>query len=70
MKKTLEIEFKLDNDKSKTISLSDPKDDLTLATVTTWANNVVAKKAFIIGGAFPVALKDASIRTVDVQELT
>lgn len=70
MKKTLEIEFKLDDDKTKTISLSDPKDDLTLASVTPWANNVVAKKAFIINGAFPVALKSASIRTVDVQELT
>lgn len=36
MKKTLEMEFKLDDDKSKTISLSDPKDDLTLASVTPW----------------------------------
>ena len=70
MKKTLEIEFKLDNDKTKTISLSDPKDDLTLASVETWASNVVAKQAFIINGAFPTALKGASIRTVDVQELT
>lgn len=70
MKKTLEMEFRLDNDKSKTISLSDPKVDLTLATVEAWAANVVAKKAFIIGGAYPTALKDARIRTVDVQELT
>ena len=64
MKRTLEIEFLLDNAKTKTLSLTDPKDD-----VQTWAENVVAKKALLIGGAFPVAYKGASIRKVDVEEL-
>lgn len=70
MKRTLEIEFFLDDHKSKTISLSDPKDDLSLASVQSWADKVIAKKAFIFGGAYPIALKDASIRTVDYEALT
>ena len=37
MKRTLEIEFLLDNAKTKTISLLDPKDDLTEAAVKAWA---------------------------------
>lgn len=69
MKRTLEIEFLLDNAKTKTISLLDPKDDLTEAAVKAWAENVVAKKAFLVGGAFPVAYKGASVRTVEVEEL-
>ncbi len=69
MKRTLEMEFRLDNDKTKTISLSDPKDDLTLAPVEAWAAKVVAKKVFIVGGAYPAELKGAYIRTVEVEEL-
>ena len=46
MKRTLEIEFLLDNAKTKTISLLDPKDDISDAAVKAWAENVVAKKAF------------------------
>ena len=63
MKRTLEIEFLLDNAKTKTISLLDPKDDISDAAVKAWADNVVAKKAF------PVAYKGANIRTVEVEEL-
>ena len=61
MKRTLEIEFLLDNAKTKTLSLTDPKDDISATAVQTWAENVVAKKALLIGGA--------SIRKVDVEEL-
>lgn len=69
MKRTLEMEFKLDNDKTKTISLSDPKNDLSLAKVEAWASKVVAKKAFNFAGGYPAALKGAYIRTVEVEEL-
>lgn len=69
MKRTLEIEFLLDNAKTKTLSLTDPKDDISATAVQTWAENVVAKKALLIGGAFPVAYKGASIRKVDIEEL-
>lgn len=69
MTRTLEIEFLLDNNKMKTLSLSDPKDDLTLAKVQAWGDNVVAKKAFIINGALPVAMNGANIRTVNVVAL-
>lgn len=51
MKRTLEIEFLLDNAKTKTLSLTDPKDDISATAVQTWAENVVAKKALLIGAA-------------------
>lgn len=69
MKRTLEIQFRLDNEKTKTLSLSDPKEDLTRAMVESWASKVVAKKAFIFGGAYPTHMMDASIRTVELEEL-
>jgi hypothetical protein len=67
--KTLQITFTLDNAKTKTISLADPKDDLGKETVEAWANNVIAKKAMTIEGALPVAFKEASFRKVDVELL-
>ena len=69
MKRTLEIIFTLDNDKNKTISLSDPKEGLTQDETEKWANNVISKKAFIIGGALPTEMKDAYIRKVDEERL-
>ena len=33
MKRTLEIEFLLDNAKTKTLSLTDPKDDISATAV-------------------------------------
>lgn len=69
MKRTLEIEFLLDNAKTKTLSLTNPKDDLTEAAVKAWAESVIAKKALMTGGAFPTAYKGATIRTVEVEAL-
>lgn len=69
MKRTLQITFTLDNAKTKTISLTDPKEDLAKETVEAWANNVIAKKAMTIDGALPVAFKEASFRKVDVELL-
>lgn len=69
MKRTLEITFTLDNFKTKTLSLSNPKEDLTKATVEEWAQMVITKKAFLLDGALPVSFKEASVRKVDVELL-
>lgn len=69
MKRTLQITFVLDNAKTKTLSLTDPKEDLAKDTVATWAQNVIAKKAMTIDGALPVAFKEASFRKVNVELL-
>lgn len=69
MKRTLEITFTLDTAKTKTISLSDPKEDLAKATVEAWAKMVIEKKALTLDGALPVAFKEASIRKVDYELL-
>lgn len=69
MKRTLQITFVLDNAKTKTLSLTDPKEDLAKDTVEAWAQNVIAKKAMLIDGALPVAFKEAAFRKVDVELL-
>ncbi|WP_432647795.1 DUF2922 domain-containing protein [Mitsuokella sp.] len=69
MKRTLQITFVLDNAKTKTLSLTDPKEDLAKDTVEAWAQNVIAKKAMLLDGALPVAFKEASFRKVDVELL-
>ena len=69
MKRTLQITFVLDNAKTKTLSLTDPKEDLAKDTVEAWAQNVIAKKAILLDGALPVAFKEASFRKVDVELL-
>ncbi|MFV0635878.1 DUF2922 domain-containing protein [Mitsuokella sp. WILCCON 0060] len=69
MKRTLQITFVLDNAKTKTLSLVDPKEDLAKDTVEAWAQNVIAKKAMLLDGALPVAFKEASFRKVDVELL-
>lgn len=69
MKRTLQITFVLDNAKTKTLSLVDPKEDLAKDTVEAWAQNVIAKKAMLLDGTLPVAFKEASFRKVDVELL-
>lgn len=69
MERTLQITFTLDNAKTRTVSLSDPKEDLAKATVEAWAKMVIDKKAMTLDGALPVAFKEAYIRKVDVELL-
>jgi len=69
MKATLVMKFKLENGKSSTISLTNPKADLTAAEVTAAANEMVAKKAFMVGESPLASLDNAFIRTVEETEL-
>lgn len=65
MKATLVMDFKLDNGKSTTISITSPKADLTGAEVNEVAAEMVAKDVFIIKGGHLAALDKAFIRTVE-----
>ena len=65
MKSTLVMNFKLDNGKITTISITSPWADLTEAEVKEVANAMVAKDVFHIGSNHLEALDRAFIRTVE-----
>ena len=69
MKETLLIEFQLENNKNTTISIPDPREDVTKAEVTTAAEEIVEKKAVLSAGAPVAAFKRAYIRTIQETEL-
>ena len=68
-KKQLRMTMKMSSGKEMTVSLMDPKDGLTKAEVTTCLQDVIAKKAIMLGEAYPVSIKDISVQTVDSAQL-
>ena len=69
MKETLLIEFQLENNKKTTISIPDPRTDVTKADVATAAEEIVNKQAILSAGVPVVAFKRAYIRAVQETEL-
>ena len=65
MKPTLEVIFLLEDGKSTTFELENPRTDLTKAEVVAVANNMIEKKALQIGGLNLAAVKNAFVRKVD-----
>jgi len=68
-KKQLRMTLALSTGKNHTVSLMDPKDDLTKAAVETCLQDIIAKKAIMLGEAYPVSIKDISVQTVDSAQL-
>ena len=68
-KKQLRMTLALSTGTNHTVSLMDPKDDLTKAAVETCLQDVIAKKAIMLGEAYPVSIKDISVQTVDSAQL-
>ena len=67
--KKLRMTLALSSGKELSMSLADPKDGLTKAEVTTCLQNVIDKKALVVGTAFPVSIKDIAVQTVDTEKL-
>ena len=65
MKATLMIVFNLENNKTTTISIPDPREDVTKAEVVTAAEEIVAKKAIRAAGIPATSFKRAYIRTIE-----
>ena len=66
---TLKMIFNLDNQKTTTFSLADPKTGLTADEIRGVADDIVARKAFVVNDAFPASLKRAYIQDTSVQNL-
>ena len=69
MKETLLIEFAVENGKNTTISIPDPRTDVTKADVSAAAEEIVAKKAVFSAGNPVSAFKRAYVRTIEETEL-
>jgi len=69
MVKTLEMVFRNENGKSVTLSLLEPKDNLTLAEVTTVMQDMISKNIFSTTTGDLVQIVEARIRSNDMAVL-
>lgn len=60
-KKTLKVIFELNNGKNHTVSLLNPKNNISLADVTTWSDNVIQKSFIMKNNSAVASLADAYI---------
>ena len=66
---TLKLIFKLDNEKTTTISLADPREGLTAAEVAEVAEDIISRKLIKVGEAFPATVKSMYIQNSVKQDL-
>ena len=69
MAKTLHMRFSLENGKATTVSLAQPKDDLTRANVEPVMQSIVDKQAIRVKEANATGIKSAVIREVNETKL-
>ena len=69
MVKTLEMVFRNESGKSVTVSLLEPKDNLTLAEVNTVMQDVISKNIFSTTTGDLVQIIEARIRSNDMAVL-
>ncbi len=65
MAKTLEMVFKTESDKEMTLSLAEPKDNLTRSEVESVMNQFIAKNAIASKHGKVTAVANVAIRTTD-----
>lgn len=69
MAKTLKMTFTLDNGKTSTMNLAQPKNDLTREDVEPFMQNIVDKDALIVGLAKATEIKGAIVEEVNKTQL-
>ncbi len=69
MAKELKMTFALDNEKTKILSLPEPRADISADDVRSFMNTVVTKDALDVNGTRAIAAKSAVIRTVETDVL-
>ena len=65
MSKVLKMTFLMEGKKTLTYSLADPKDGLTKAEVETVMQDMITKKAILVKGVAPTAIKEAVIKSTE-----
>ena len=69
MEKTLELVFTKSDGAKKTLSIADPREDVTLADAKAAADKIVAANVLTSGGVALTELVEARIKTVTVSVL-
>ena len=69
MAKTLKMTFTLDNGKTSTMNLAQPKDDLAREDVEPFMQNIVDKEALIVKLAKATEIKGAIVEEVNKTQL-
>lgn len=69
MTKTLKMTLAIGASKSVTFSLLDPREDLTKEAVTAVLEELIAKKAIVVGGSYPTAVKEVYVRSVEEKKI-
>ncbi len=69
MKSTLKMILSLENGKAATLSLPDPREDLTAAEVTAALEEIIAKKAIAVSGSPVIAVKRIYVQDIDEKAL-
>ena len=69
MKSTLKMILNLDNGKTYTMDLVNPRTDLTKEETVAFMNDLVLDKAIVVGGALAVSVKRAYVQSVDEQSI-
>ncbi|BAL81973.1 hypothetical protein SELR_02650 [Selenomonas ruminantium subsp. lactilytica TAM6421] len=69
MKTTLKMILTLENGKTTTLSLAEPREDLTNAEVTEALDEIISKKAISAGGSPAAAIKRIYVQDVDDKAL-
>ena len=69
MAKTLKMTFALDNGKTSTMNLAQPKDDLAREDVEPFMQNIVDKEALVVKLAKATEIKGAIVEEVNKTQL-
>ena len=69
MEKTLELVFTKSDGAKKTLSIADPREDVTLADAKAAADKIIATNVLTSGGVALTELVEARIKTVTVSVL-
>lgn len=69
MKSTLKIVFNLENGKTSTLNLLNPKNDLGADEVKAFATDAIDNETIIVDGSKVASLKKAYISTVEEKEI-
>ena len=70
MKSTLKMILELENGKSTTLSVLEPREDITAAEVTEALDEIIAKKAISAGGSPVKSIKRIYIQDVEDKALS
>lgn len=70
MKSTLKMILELENGKSTTLSVLEPREDITATEVTEALDEIIAKKAISAGGSPVKAIKRIYIQDVEDKALS